>query len=122
MGEPREETPAFIREALRAAITPLAPYPSVLGLPELRAAIAGWTGRRFGAALDPDTEVLPTLGSKEAVFGLAHVFAGEQVVIPQPAYPVYDRGARFAGKEVVELPLREELGWLPDLTAVDWSR
>ena len=122
MGEPREETPRFIREALAAAIQPLAPYPSAVGLPELRAAIAGWAGRRFGAALDPDTQVIPTLGSKEAVFGLAHVFGGDQVVIPQPAYPVYDRGARFAGKEIVELPLREADGWLPDLGAVDWSR
>ena len=69
MGEPREETPAFIREALADAITPLAPYPSAAGLPELRAAIAGWAARRFGVTLDPDTEVIPTLGSKEAVFG-----------------------------------------------------
>jgi len=122
MGEPREETPAFIREALAAAITPLAPYPTAVGLPELREAIAAWAGRRFGASLDPDTQIIPTLGSKEAVFGLAHVFAGDQVVVPQPAYPVYDRGARFAGKEVVELPLREADGWLPDLDAVDWSR
>ena len=123
MGEPREETPPFIREALAAAIQPLAPYPSAVGLPDLRAAIAAWAGRRFGAALDPDTQVIPTLGSKEAVFGLAHVFGGDQVVIPQPAYPVYDRGARFAGKEIVELPLREADGWLPDLGAIDdWSR
>jgi succinyldiaminopimelate transaminase len=122
MGEPREETPAFIREALVAAITPLAPYPSVVGLPELRSAISGWAGRRFGVSLDPDTQVIPTMGSKEAVFGLAQVFAGDTVVIPQPAYPVYDRGARFAGKEIVELPLREENGWLPDLDGVDWDR
>ncbi|RKQ87442.1 acetylornithine aminotransferase [Solirubrobacter pauli] len=122
MGEPREETPAFIREALAAAITPLAPYPTAVGLPALREAIAGWASRRFSATLDPDTQIVPTLGSKEAVFGLAHVFAGDQVVVPQPAYPVYDRGARFAGKEVVELPLREADGWLPDLDAVDWSR
>jgi acetylornithine aminotransferase len=122
MGEPREETPEFIREALAAAITPLAPYPTAVGLPELREAIAAWAGRRFGASLDPDTQVIPTLGSKEAVFGLAQVFGGDQVVIPQPAYPVYDRGARFAGKEIVELPLRESSGWLPDLSGVDWSR
>ncbi len=122
MGEPREETPAFIREALVDAITPLAPYPSVVGLPELRSAISGWAGRRFGVSLDPDTQVIPTMGSKEAVFSLAQVFAGDTVVIPQPAYPVYDRGARFAGKEIVELPLREENGWLPDLDGVDWDR
>ncbi len=122
MGEPREETPEFIRQALADAITPLAPYPTVVGLPELREAIASWAGRRFGASVDPDTEVLPTMGSKEAVFALAHVFAGDQVVVPQPAYPVYERGAVFAGKEVVELPLRESSGWLPDLDALDLSR
>ena len=98
IGEPREETPAFIRQALADAITPLAPYPSVLGLPELREAIAGWVDRRFGVTLDPDTEVIPTIGSKEAVFGLANVFDGEYVVVPQPAYPVYDRGARVRGQ------------------------
>jgi N-succinyldiaminopimelate aminotransferase len=121
MGEPREETPAFIREALAAAITPVAPYPSAVGLPELRAAIAAWAGRRFGVTLDPDTEVIPTLGSKEAVFALANVFAGEVVAVPTPSYPVYDRGALFAGKTVRELPLTEANGWLPDLDAVDWS-
>jgi succinyldiaminopimelate transaminase len=122
MGEPREETPAFIREALAAAITPLAPYPSAVGLPELRGAIAGWASRRFGVTLDPDTEVIPTLGSKEAVFALANVFAGDIVAVPTPSYPVYDRGALFAGKAVLELPLKESNGWLPDLDAVDWTR
>ena len=63
----------FIREALAAAIEPLSGYPSADGLPELRAAIAAWAGRRFGVALDPDTEVVPTLGSKEAIFHLAQV-------------------------------------------------
>ncbi|MDA0165075.1 aminotransferase class I/II-fold pyridoxal phosphate-dependent enzyme [Solirubrobacter ginsenosidimutans] len=121
MGEPREETPAFIREALAAAITPLAPYPSAVGLPELRGAIAGWASRRFGVDLDPDTEVIPTLGSKEAVFALANVFAGDVVAVPTPSYPVYDRGALFAGKAVLELPLKESNGWLPDLDTVDWS-
>ena len=122
MGEPREETPAFIREALAGAITPLAPYPSAVGLPELRAAIAGWTGRRFDTTLDPDTEVIPTLGSKEAVFALANVFDGEVVAVPTPSYPVYERGAAFAGKQVIELPLLAERSFLPDLDAVDWSR
>jgi succinyldiaminopimelate transaminase len=121
-GEPREETPEFIRQALANAITPLAPYPSVLGLPELRDAIAGWVDRRFSVTLDPDTEVLPTIGSKEAIFGLANVLAGEYVVVPQPAYPVYDRGAVFAGKQVIELPLHEENGYLPALQGIDWDR
>ena len=105
IGEPREQTPAFIRETLVAALDPLSTYPQSDGLPELRAAIAGWAQRRFGAALDPDTQVLPTLGSKEAIFHLAQVLGGGQVAIPAPAYPVYERGALFAGKRVLELPL-----------------
>ena len=125
MGEPREETPAFIRAALAEALEPLSTYPSAEGLPELRAAIAGWVARRFGRRLDPDTEILPTLGSKEAIFLLPQVLAGDVVVVPAPAYPVYHRGAMFAGKEVLELPLTEGAGFLPDLDAVPaatWSR
>jgi len=121
IGEPREQTPAFIRAALADGIDPLSTYPQSDGLPELRAAIAGWTARRFGAALDPDTQVLPTLGSKEAIFHLAQVLGGGQVAIPAPAYPVYERGALFAGKQVRELPLREQTGFLPDLDAVGGS-
>jgi acetylornithine aminotransferase len=122
VGEPREETPAFIREALVAALEPMSAYPTADGLPELRAAIAAWVRRRFGAVLDPDAQVLPTLGSKEAIFSLAQVFDGDTVVVPTPSYPVYERGAQFAGKRVVALPLRERDGWLPDLHGVDWDR
>jgi len=119
IGEPREETPGFIRQALVDALEPLSTYPQSDGLPELRAAIAGWTDRRFGAPLDPDTDVLPTLGSKEAIFHMAQVLGGDLVAVPAPAYPVYERGAVFAGKAVLELPLREANGFLPDLDAVD---
>jgi succinyldiaminopimelate transaminase len=125
VGEPREETPAFIREALIGALEPLSTYPAAVGLPDLRAAIAEWTARRFGAALDPDTQILPTLGAKEAIFHMAQVLGGDLVAIPAPAYPVYERGAAFAGKQVLELPLREERGFLPDLDAVaadTWQR
>ena len=125
IGEPREETPAFIRETLARSIEPQSRYPVAEGLPALREAIAGWAARRFGTPLDADTDVIPTLGSKEAVFLLAQVLGGEVVVVPQPAYPVYERGAVFAGKEVVELPLRAERGFLPDLEAVGddvWRR
>lgn len=125
IGEPREETPAFIREALVAGLEPRSTYPSNDGLPELRAAIAAWVARRFGVALDPDIEVLPTLGSKEAIFHLAQVVDGELVAVTTPGYPVAERGARFAGKAVVELPLLRENGFLPDLDAVapaTWER
>ena len=125
MGEPREETPEFIRRALADSVEPLSAYPRADGLPELRAAIAAWLARRFGVSLDAEREVLPTLGSKEAIFHLAQVLDGEVVVVPAPAYPVYERGAAFAGKRVVELPLRAERAFLPDLDAVDratWQR
>jgi succinyldiaminopimelate transaminase len=124
-GEPREETPAFIRRALAEALEaePVSTYPANDGLPELREAIAVWVGRRFGAALDPDTEIVPTLGSKEAIFHLAQVVAGPgaKVAVTVPGYPVPTRGALFAGAEVVDVALERERGWHPDLEAVDWD-
>jgi succinyldiaminopimelate transaminase len=121
MGDPREVTPAFIREALAASIDPVSSYPRSTGLPELREAIGGWIDRRFGVAADPATEIVPTLGSKEAIFSFAQVALGEKrlVAIPEPAYPVYERGVLFANGGVVTVPLSEERGWLPDLDAFD---
>jgi acetylornithine aminotransferase len=128
VGEPREETPAFIRRALADAVQaePVSTYPLAEGLPELRAAAAAWVARRFGAELDPATELVPTLGSKEAIFGLAAVLVdrarGDRVAVTTPGYPVPARGAAFAGAEVVELELGPERGWLPDLDAIDFTR
>jgi succinyldiaminopimelate transaminase len=118
MGDPREVTPAFIREALVNSIEPVSSYPRATGLPELRTAIAGWLDRRFGVAVD-DAEIVPTLGSKEAIFSFAQVALGDKrlVAVPEPAYPVYERGALFAGGSVISVPLSEEQGWLPDLDA-----
>jgi len=124
-GEPREETPPFIRRAVAEAIEaePVSGYPKAEGLPALRAAIADWVQRRFGARLDPDSEVVPTLGSKEAIFHLAQVVGGPgaRVATTTPGYPVPARGAMFAGADVVELRLEPDRGWLPDLDAVDWD-
>jgi len=121
VGAPREVTPSFIREALAAALEERSSYPRAAGLPELRSAIAGWVERRYGVAVDPDRELVPTLGSKEAIFSFAHVALGGRrlVAVPEPAYPVYERGALFAGGTVTTIPLREESGWLPDLDAFD---
>ena len=125
VGEPREETPAFIRRALARALDaePVSSYPLAEGLPELREAVSTWVQRRFGATVDPDAEVIPTMGSKEAIFHLAQIVAGrgDRVAIPTPAYPVYARGALFAGAEVVDVALDPARGWLPDLEAVDWD-
>jgi acetylornithine aminotransferase len=124
-GEPREETPPFIRRAVAAAIEeePVSGYPKAEGLPALRAAIAAWVRTRFGAELDPDREVIPTLGSKEAIFGLAQVVGGPgaRIAVTTPGYPVPARGAMFAGADVLELRLDPARGWLPDLDAVDWD-
>ena len=122
IGEPREETPPFLRRAVAEAIEaePVSAYPLAEGLPELRAAAAGWVRRRFGVELDPATELIPTLGAKEAIFQLAQVLDGA-VAVPTPGYPVPDRGARFAAREVVPMPLRADSGWLPDLQALPWD-
>jgi acetylornithine aminotransferase len=121
MGDPREVTPPFIREALLASVDAVSSYPRATGLPELREAIAGWIGRRFDVDVDPSTELVPTLGSKEAIFSFAQLALGDRrlVAIPEPAYPVYERGALFAGGTVVTVPLDERRGWLPDLDAFD---
>jgi succinyldiaminopimelate transaminase len=121
MGDPRERTPAFIREAMLDSVEEVSSYPRATGLPELRAAIAGWVDRRFDVRVDPDREILPTLGSKEAIYSFAQIALGEKrlVAIPEPAYPVYERGALFAGGSIVGVPLREDHGWLPDLDAFD---
>jgi succinyldiaminopimelate transaminase len=120
-GDPNEPTDPLIRRALVEALPERAPYPLAQGLPELRAAAAGWLERRFGVALDPDTEIVPTYGSKEAIFSLAQVLgaAGRTVAFGEPAYPVYERGALFAGARVRTLPLRRENGFLPEVDELD---
>ena len=130
MGDPREPTDPRIIQALRDGVRERLGYPAALGLPELREAVAGWCGRRFGATLDPDRHVIPTLGSKEAIFSFAQVVldlpAGrDTVVLTEPGYPVGERGALFAGARVEALSLHEDNAFLPDLDAVaaeTWTR
>jgi succinyldiaminopimelate transaminase len=122
VGDPQEPTPKFVREALAAAIPEVSSYPRAVGLPAYRDAVAAWIGRRFAVEVDPAVEIVPTLGSKEAIFSFAQVaLSGEKrlVAVPSLAYPVYERGARFAGAEVVTVPLSEDTGWLPHLDAFD---
>jgi len=130
MGDPREPTDPKIRQALIDGLRDRMGYPAAVGLPELREAIAGWAERRFGTTLDPDTEIIPTLGSKEAIFTFALAVvdadgARDTVAYTDPGYPVYERGALFAHARPLALPLREEHGFLPDLDAIDedtWAR
>src|SRR6476646_782395 len=120
-GDPNEPTDPIIRQALVDALPERAPYPLAQGLPELRASVAGWVERRFGVTVDPDTEIVPTYGSKEAIFSFAQLLdvGGQVVAFGEPAYPVYERGAVFAGASVRTLPLRRENGFLPDLGSLD---
>lgn len=130
MGDPRERADERIERALVESLPRVAGYPRAHGLPELRQAIAAWAGRRFGVALDPEREVVPTLGSKEAIYSLAQLVldraAGRALVAyTEPGYPVYERGALFAGAETLALPLREERGFFPDLDGIadeTWRR
>lgn len=109
-GDPTEPTPRFIREALPPAIAENCRYPTVLGGVAVREAFAGWAWRRFGVSLNPNTQVLPSSGSKEAVFHLPLLVIDPDaddrgVVFPDPGYSVYYRGAVLAGGEPIPQPL-----------------
>jgi succinyldiaminopimelate transaminase len=110
LGDPKEPTPPFIREALAKAVPATSQYPSPFGTAALRRAVAGYLQRRFAVSLDPESQVLACAGAKEAIFHLPIAFAGadprrRKVVMPDPAYPTYEVGARFAGLEPVKVPL-----------------
>jgi LL-diaminopimelate aminotransferase len=122
IGDPDMPTPDFIVDTAAAALQQPANhrYPSYYGLGSLREAMADWYRRRFDVALDPHAEVLPLIGSKEGIAHLpvALVDPGEAVLAPDPGYPVYVTGAIMADAEPYRLPLREENGFLPDLSAI----
>jgi LL-diaminopimelate aminotransferase len=110
LGDPKEPTPSFLREALRAAVPEVSQYPSPYGTPALRRAVAGYLARRFRVEVDPERQVVPATGAKETIFHLPFAFAGgdparTKVVMPDPGYPTYEVGARFAGLEPVKVPL-----------------
>ncbi len=109
-GDPVEPTPPFITAALKAAVPTISQYPSVGGTPALRTAVAGYLKRRFSVVADPATQVLPSAGSKEAIFHLAPAFLDPQsakntVIFGTPGYPVYESGALFAGGEAYPVVL-----------------
>ena len=128
IGDPREPTPEFIRKALRDAVPEVSQYPSISGTPALRKAAAGYLTRRFSISLDPDKEILPCAGAKEALFHLPLCIASPDRPLcwyPDPAYPVYERAILFAGATPRAYALREERAFLPDLDAIpagDWRK
>ena len=122
IGDPDLPTPGRIVSVLQEAAADPANhrYPSYFGLAELREAIARWYADRSGVELDPATEILPTLGSKDGIshVPLALVDPGDVVLAPDPGYTVYVTGAIMAGAEPYTMPLTEQNGWLPDLDAI----
>ncbi|MGB4073207.1 succinyldiaminopimelate transaminase [Pseudomonas sp.] len=136
IGEPKHRSPAFVAEALSTNLEQLAVYPTTLGIPALREAIANWCSRRFNlpaGVLDPARHVLPVNGTREALFAFTQAVVqrsapGQEpglVVSPNPFYQIYEGAALLAGAQPHYLPCLEEHGFNPDFDAVSdavWQR
>ncbi|MGR9012572.1 MAG: succinyldiaminopimelate transaminase [Gammaproteobacteria bacterium] len=134
MGEPTHATPHLIQEALLTHLHGLANYPTTKGLPELRQAIAEWISRRFQipvATINPEAQVLPVNGTREALFSFAQCLIDPTradrpvVIMPNPFYQIYEGAALLAGAEPYFLNTLEDSGYLPDFDAVPdeiWQR
>jgi LL-diaminopimelate aminotransferase len=122
IGDPDIPTPTHIIERLcQAAQDPANHrYPETAGLPELCQAIAGWYQRRFDVSLDPETEVLPLIGSKEGIGHIAFclIDPGDTALVPDPAYPVYSVSTTLAGGRPYYMSLKEENDFLPNLKGI----
>src|ERR1041385_8781792 len=124
VGNPDIRPPQLALDALQSAL--LDPhvqnhrYPSFNGLPEFRSAVAGWYARRFGVSVDPAREAIALVGSKEGIakFFLAHVNPGDTVLLCTPCYPAYLGVAALAQVRLVEVPLKADRQFHPDLAAV----
>ena len=123
VGDPDMPTPEVIIRKLQDAVKDPAThkYPFNKGIASLRKEMAVWYKNRFNVELDPETEVLPLLGSKEGIahVPLAFINPGDDVLIPDPGYPPYVSGAIFAGAVLNFMPLLAKNGFLPDLGAID---
>ncbi len=125
IGNPDRRPPKFMLEALHRAIDDAEHqnhrYSQFMGLIELREAVANWYKRRFDVTLDPETEILPLVGSKEGLLALymAYLDKGDTALIPSPCYPAHIGAARAVAADIQEMGLLEENGFLPDLNAID---
>jgi LL-diaminopimelate aminotransferase len=123
IGDPDRPTPALIVEAMREAVTEpeTHQYPSNRGRADFRAAVRDFYARRFDVVLDPEREIIPAIGAKEAIFNLNLAFLdpGDYALAADPGYPVYTGGPWLAGAEPVLMALEPELGFVPDLGAID---
>ena len=122
VGDPDRPTPSAIVKSLQHHVENPAFHQYALdqGAPELRQSIAAFCKRRYGLTLDPNTEILPLIGSKEGIahFPLAVLNPGEISLVPDPCYPVYRSSSLFAGADVYTMPLEPALGFRPDLDAI----
>ncbi len=126
-GDPREPTGPKIRQALIAGLPEVSQYPTVTGTKRLRGSFCGWMRRRHNVVLDPETEVLPANGSKEAIFHaplafVHHSHARRGVAYGTPGYPVYERAAAYAGGEALPVKLKREDGFLLPVEDIDPER
>jgi LL-diaminopimelate aminotransferase len=123
IGDPDRPTPPLIVEAMQEAVTEPEThrYPSNRGRQDFRQALSDFYARRFDVAIDPNAEVMPAIGAKEAIFNLNLAFLdqGDCALASDPGYPVYTGGPLLAGGEPVVMPLVPELGFAPDLDAID---
>ncbi|MFM7129828.1 MAG: LL-diaminopimelate aminotransferase [bacterium] len=122
VGDPDRPTPKAIIDSLQknAEVGAYHQYALDQGAPELRQSIASFFHKRYGVSLDPASEILPLIGSKEGLahFPLAVLNPGDISLVPDPCYPVYRSSSMFAGADVYTMPLLPELGFLPDLDAI----
>jgi LL-diaminopimelate aminotransferase len=123
IGDPDRPTPALIVEAMQEAVTEpeTHQYPSNRGRQDFREAVRDFYARRFDVALDPEREIIPAIGAKEAIFNLNLAFLdpGDYALAADPGYPVYTGGPWLAGGEPVLMALEPNLGFVPDLGAID---
>ena len=122
IGEPRHATPQLVLEALAASTEALSSYPATAGLPALRQSCANWVQRRYGLALNPDNQILPINGSREALFAFAQTVVdgsktGATVVCPNPFYQIYEGAALLAGAQAFYAPSDPALNF-----NVDWGK
>lgn len=122
VGDPKDATPAIIRNYCKRAIDKRmdSGYPSYIGTLEYRETIAKWTKQRFNVNLDPEKEITSTIGAKEAVFNFHEgiINPGDVVIMPNPGYPPYERGTLFAEGKPYFYPLLRENEFLPDLEKI----
>jgi N-succinyldiaminopimelate aminotransferase len=125
LGEPKHAPPGFVLDALTdrtALTTQLSTYPATKGSDELRGAISAWVDQRFHVTVDPDTQVLPVSGTREALFSFAQAMLSgkpdSKVLLPNPFYQIYEGAALLAGAEAVFVDNQQRLGYQQDFSTI----